>query len=89
MRLTRAEVAKLIRNFVEGSGGAWDWDDFISTRLDDPQLDEVRSLCAAIPDAYPPTKADLYCSEGGLDELRKLADSLEPEAREPGGKRPT
>ena len=31
-KTTKEEVAKAIENFVDGTGGAWDWDDFIPVR---------------------------------------------------------
>jgi len=42
MRRTRDEVADYIENFLNGNGGPWDWDDFTSVRIDDPELDQVR-----------------------------------------------
>ena len=39
---TPAEVAGFIRDFIEGTGSDWDWDDFTSVRLADPKLEEIR-----------------------------------------------
>jgi len=35
-------VAQTIRAFLDGSGGAWDWDDFTSCSLADDRLDSIR-----------------------------------------------
>jgi len=39
---TPADVAGFIRDFVEGTGGEWDWDEFESVPISDPRLDEIR-----------------------------------------------
>jgi hypothetical protein len=76
MSLTRAEAAAYIRHFLDGTGGKWDWDDFISAKLDDPWLDRIRRTCAELPDCYPPTRQDHYCSDEGLRVLRDLLMEL-------------
>jgi hypothetical protein len=42
VHLTRADVVKIIRDFLDGTGGAHDWDDFLSLKLDDPELEKIR-----------------------------------------------
>lgn len=64
------EVATYLRNFIEGRGGSWDWDDFISVPIGDPQLEDIRFRAAAI---------DLPVTDEGLAVLQKLlveADKL-------------
>jgi hypothetical protein len=39
---TAAEVAAYLRDFIEGRGGEWDWDDFESVPITDPDLDRIR-----------------------------------------------
>ena len=70
------EVGSIIRQFLDGTGGKWDWDDFISTPLRDSRLDEVRRLCGGLPDRFPPRVAGWYCDENGLQVLRDLATTL-------------
>lgn len=36
------EVAKYIRDFINGEGGEWDWDDFESFPIADPDLERIR-----------------------------------------------
>ena len=74
--MTPEEVARCIKDFLDGSGGEWDWDDFVSVPLDDVSLEAIRSRCAALPDRHPPTEAGHYCSAAGLAELRRLLASL-------------
>lgn len=44
------EVAKYIRDFINGEGGRWDWDDFESLAIADPVLERIRQdACRAGP----------------------------------------
>jgi len=76
MKRTRQEVAETIEAFVNGTGRQWDWDGFISIRLDDPDLEAIRQKCIAVRDEYPPSKPTDYCSEAGMEIMRGLAQSL-------------
>ena len=75
----KAQVATYLRNFLTGAGDPWDWDDFISTPLDDLALDRVRIRCGEMPDRFPPERANEYCSEKGIEELSAILQSLSPE----------
>jgi hypothetical protein len=37
-----AEVARYLRDFIEEVGGEWDWDDFESVPITNPDLDRIR-----------------------------------------------
>ena len=67
---TPAEVAGFIRDFIEGTGSDWDWDDFTSVRLADPELETIRREADRI--ALPVT------AEGKkqLEALSMRAESL-------------
>jgi hypothetical protein len=43
-----AYVVQTIRAFLEGTGGAHDWDDFTSCSLRDPELNRIRKLAGAV-----------------------------------------
>lgn len=60
---TPGEVAGYIRDFIEGTGGEWDWDDFISVPIADPALDAIRLGAGAVP---------LPVTSEGLNQLRQL-----------------
>jgi hypothetical protein len=62
-KLTAAEVVLNLRNFLDGSGGEWDWDDFVSVPIADPALDHIRRRAAAV---------ELPASEKGYQTLRLL-----------------
>ncbi len=73
----RAYVIKSIRDFLEGKGGKWDWDDFISIAAGCPGLEAVQKFCLTISDEYPPTKAGGWCNAEGIRELKRKLDELE------------
>ncbi len=76
MKMTRKEVAKTIEDFVNGTGGKWDWDDFVSIRLQDSELDAIRQKCVSVRDEFPPSDTRDYCSEAGMQVLRDLLATL-------------
>ena len=76
---TREEVAEIIERFLDGSCGEWDWDDSLSIKVENVQLDAVRQRCAAVCDDFPADQVGHYCSAAGVDEaLAYIAtDSIE------------
>ena len=47
--LTAQDVESHLRDFLEGTGGDWDWDDFTSIPITDPRLDGFREEAALVP----------------------------------------
>lgn len=47
------DVACFLREFINGTGGDWDWDDFESIPITNPLLDQIRreALAAGPPNA--------------------------------------
>jgi len=77
MKRTRQEVAKFIQEFLDGTGGNRDWDDFTSIRItDDPYLENIRLTCGALRDDYPPIRPNEYCGPGGDKILRAFLEEL-------------
>ena len=73
---TKAEAARLIVSFVDGSCGVWDWDDFTSARQDDPKVEAARLRLIDIHDEYPSGKSTVYCSPEGISIMLEIAESL-------------
>lgn len=72
---TRQYVIQTISDFLDGTDGEWDWDDFISCPLPYPELNDVRLFCSALPFHYPRSIRTEYCSPEGIDALKsKLAE---------------
>lgn len=44
---TRTDVIELIKSAIE-TGGDSRWDDFVSVRIADPELEAIRSRCAEV-----------------------------------------
>ena len=79
--LSRVEVANLIDDFIEGRGGAWEWDDFVSgMQFDDESLKLVQRRCANLPVEFPSTKPQHYCNDDGLMVLRDIVAQLKAES---------
>jgi hypothetical protein len=74
--MTKVEVANEIAAFLDGQAGEWDWDEFVSLQLSDPELDAVRVLCAKLPELDPPVERGYYCGKKGISILAHLADDL-------------
>ena len=71
--MSPGEVAEMIERFVEGTGGAYDWDDFISVRIADPYLSAVQEVCSQTHAAFPPPGNRGWSDEKGIAVLRQLA----------------
>ena len=47
--LSAQEVETYLRDFLEGTGGDWDWDDFTSGSITEPALERFRVEAASVP----------------------------------------
>jgi hypothetical protein len=81
--LTREEVAELIEGFVDGGGGAWDWDDFTSgMTFKDDRLREIQARCAQLWIEFPPSVQTSYTNAEGIKVLRDYVRELRaPDSR--------
>jgi len=64
---------------LNGTGGQWDWDDFISVRQKDEYLENIRTICDNIPLEYPPDKTGHYANDEGLNKLHAIVKELREE----------
>ena len=65
--LTARNVEAYLRDFLEGTGGDWDWDDFTSVKITDPSLDAIREEAAWV---------DLPLTDGGRATLSDLLEQV-------------
>ena len=77
MSQERTQIAALIRRFVQGNVEPYEWDDFVSIPLKDPELEELRIACVNLPKRFPPSDRRHYCSQAGLENLEALVRRLE------------
>jgi hypothetical protein len=61
------EVAGFICDFIEDTGGEWDWDDFISVPIKDPRLEAIRAEASMVVDF----------TGSGFEELKRLLGKAE------------
>jgi hypothetical protein len=82
MKLSREAAADTIARFLAGEGGAWEWDDFISVPVKgDSELNALALFCNLLRDIYPPTEPGQYCSDEGMQVLRRIEEYLRKKAR--------
>ncbi len=55
-QVQRAYVIQTIRDFLEGTGGKWDWDDFISLPTGYSDLEAVQQFCLSVSNDFPPAE---------------------------------
>ena len=65
--LTAREVEDYLRDFLQGTGGDWDWDDFTSIPITDPGLDAIREEAAFV---------QLPITDEGIATLRELLERV-------------
>lgn len=63
-----AYAARVIRTFLDETCGPYDWDDFTSFSLRDPEVDTIRLRASGV---------DLPVDADGQRELRSLADEAD------------
>jgi len=62
------EVAAYLRNFIDGKGDEWDWDDFTAVPIADQTLEAIRQRAAAV---------ELPLTDRGIATLRDLLGETE------------
>ena len=72
-KLSAADVALCLRNFIDGNGGSYDWDEFTSVPIENPHLEDIRRRAAEVD--IPVTSEGLITLRGLLDEVERLLDS--------------
>jgi hypothetical protein len=72
---TAEEVAQYLRGFLNDSGDEWDWDDFTSVPLSDPNLESIRRRAASV---------ELPVTEEGRRTLVALLGEAEAERNSAG-----
>jgi hypothetical protein len=76
-KLTPKEVRDILTRFLDGTGSPYEFDDFVSVRIGDRQLDEIRDRCAGLWSEFPPERPGHYCGEAGVAVIREFIEELE------------
>jgi hypothetical protein len=76
------EIQGVLTRFLSEPADPYEFDDFISTPLDDPSLEAIRTRCNSLPVEFPPEHPGNYCGQGGAEVIRRfIAELSEPENR--------
>lgn len=75
------EVVRYLRDFREGAGGEWDFDDFLGERIADPRLESIRKRANRLEDVHDPDALAALIAEAesiaARDDLSRISsDSL-------------
>ena len=70
--MTYLEVADVLEDFVEGRGGRWDWDNYLSYTSfeNDKYLEQLQERMIRLSDEFPCGKEGGYCGHEGFEVIR-------------------
>ena len=77
--MTKSELADLIFSFLGGTCGDYDWDDVISYRQDDPEVEKWRQILNQFDTQYPSKNYNEFCNAEGREKMMKIAVMLKGE----------
>jgi len=84
---TSKDVRGVLGRFLDGTGGPYEFDDFVSFRISDPRLETIRERCDRLHSEFPPELPGHYCGEGGVEVMRRFIQELEDDAAQPCAQR--
>jgi hypothetical protein len=76
MKRSTEEVIREVEKFLDGAGGVYDWDDFLSIPIHDQGLNAIRIECSGLRDKYPPDNCRQYCGDKGIRRLQEILEEL-------------
>ncbi len=65
-----------VRDFLDGKGDPWAWDDLLSLPPRDPAVIRLQGICRQLPSDYPPERRIDYCSTEGLVFLEHVLEGI-------------
>jgi hypothetical protein len=75
--MSYTEVADTLENFANGTGGPWDWDNYMSaTVFHDAYLEEIQLRMVHLSDEFPAPKGQGFCSSDGIEVIRDYVREL-------------
>jgi hypothetical protein len=73
----RLYIADLLKRFLAGNTGPYEFDDFISSPENDPELDAIRIRLARLPDEEPSGDPGEYTNDRGREVICSIIKQLE------------
>lgn len=76
--MNKNQLANLIEKFCRDAPDldSWAWDDFISVRQADTEIEAIRQRLLEIEISHPPSTGNAWCSEAGFAAMAELAVRL-------------
>jgi len=74
------DAARIIENFVNGTCGPYDWDEFLNGSKKDTDLQKIREECEHVECNYPASNEHEWCNDDGGRALMEIAARLRHEA---------
>ncbi len=79
--MTYLEVAQTLEDFIEGRGGEWAWDDYLTgTHFKDPYLKATQERMNGLSAEFPPLLKGYYCGPAGIEVIRTRIQELRTKA---------
>ena len=76
-KLGNLEVAQILENFIEGTGGVLDWDHFLCVaEVADERLTVIQRHCNLLSEEFPPDQPGRYCNPQGVEVMRRYIAEL-------------
>ena len=71
-----AGAADAIEGHLTGGDVFGEWTEFLQNPSTDPELEQIRAMCQALPDQYPPKEIGEYCGPDGIALMHESIERL-------------
>ncbi len=69
-------AADAIEGQLTGGDVFGEWREFLQNPSTDPELEQIRAMCQALPDQYPPKEIGEYCGPDGITLMHESIERL-------------
>lgn len=69
-------VIEVLKNFLSGQIGAWDFDDLINVNSRSPLLRKISLDLDFIARSHPPTKQNEFADSNGVEMIRSIINEV-------------
>ena len=75
----KGEIVKVIDEFIEETGGPYDWDWIMTGPKKSKEGELISCFCSSLDSVYPPTEKGHFCSPEGIQKLSELLNLIRTE----------
>jgi hypothetical protein len=72
----RNKISDLLQRFVDGEVTNWEVDDFLSSKSEDPFVEDFRLEISKLPISFPAETDTYYTSHSGIKRLLEISRIL-------------